>query len=370
MDMSNHPTALILWHFYGTLLKELVVLLLILGGSLWWRRYHQSMNKPPTNGEPSILARRILYWGFGGLWILAGLLQAQPAMSTEFAPHYLVPNLNGQPFWLFKLMESGVVLWARHPIFWDTVAVWLQLGIGVAVIWGREKRLGRVALWVAMAWAFWVWVMGEGIGGLLIPGENSWLAGAPGAALLYGLASGLLLIPVQKFTVPRVKRRIARGFSFLWGLLLLLQLWPRDGYWTGQVLASATLSMAKMPQPAWISAPVYATAGLMAKHPALINALVVLALALLTIWWAIRPGRAVAWTTACWVVLTWALCQDYGVLGGLATDPNTGLPVLIFTFTFLSLRSGSRPGREPYALGANKGDRIPMLKPEAMMDGD
>ena len=358
MDMSNHPTALILWQFYGTLLKELVVLLIVLGGIFWWRRHHKSDNKAPANGEPPILARQILYWGFGGLWVLAGLLQAQPAMSTEFAPHYLVPNLNGQPFWLFNLMEFGVVLWARHPIFWDTAAVWLQLGIGIAMIWGQEKRVGRIALWVAVVWALWVWVMGEGIGGLLVPGENSWLAGAPGASLLYAVAACILLVPVREFTVPRVRRGIARGFTLLWGLLLLTQLWPPDGYWTGRLLASATLSMAHMPQPSWISAPVYATADLMAKYPDFINALVVAILAMLTIWWAIRPGRAVAWVTACWVVLTWALCQDYGVLGGLATDPNTGLPVLIFIAAFLSLSTGNGDKLGQNAFGAHGRDRI------------
>lgn len=359
MDMSNHPTALILWQFYGMLLKELVVGGAVLGGTIWWRRHRQSDDKAPTRGEPLRSARQILYWGFGGLWVLAGLLQAQPAMSTEFAPHYLVPNLNGQPFWLFNLMESGIVLWARHPIFWDTVAVWLQLGIGIAMIWGQEKRVGRIALMVAVVWALWVWVMGEGMGGLLVPGENSWLAGAPGASLLYGFAAWLLLIPKQAFTAPRIKRAIARGFTFLWGTLLLLQVWPGNGYWTGPLLSSATLSMAKMPQPSWISAPVYGTAAMMAQHPECINALVVAILTLLTIWWAVRPGRAVAWVTASWVFFTWALCQDYGVFGGLASDPNTGLPVLVFIATFLSLTEMSRRDLKRDPLGGRRRQRGP-----------
>lgn len=355
MDMSNHPTALILWQFYGILLKELVIIGVAVAVGRWWVRNQRKARFQSAPGT-SLPERRMLWWGFGGLWILAGLLQAQPAMSTEFVPHYLVPNLNGQPFWLFNLMEAGVVQWARHPMFWDTCTVWLQLGIGVTMIWGREGRWARIALWAAVLWSLWVWVMGEGIGGLLVPGENSWLAGAPGASLFYGLAALALLVPPERFTKARVQRWIARGFTILWGFMAVLEIWPPDGYWTGRILSNATFNMAEMPQPHWISAPVYATARLLLDHPHLINTVIVLMLVLLALGWGLWPSRVVAWVTAVWVILTWALCQDYGVLGGLASDPNTGLPALIFVVVFLSLRKSESVGKDPISWAADDCD--------------
>ena len=352
MDMSNHPTALILWQFYGTLLKELVVVVVVWAIALLWVRKRR-VSRSEASHETLMPARNILFVGFGGLWVLAGLLQAQPAMSIEFVPHYLVPNLNGQPFWLFNLMEAGVVFWARHPIFWDTCAVWLQLGIGVAMLWSRDRKVGRIALGVGVVWSLWVWIMGEGLGGLMVPGQNSWLAGAPGASLLYGLAGVALLVPATRWTEIRVRHWMARGFTFFWGFLALLEIWPPDGYWTGRLLSSATLSMAEMPQPHWISAPVYATARIMVDHPQIINLGIVVVMVLLALGWGLWPGRAVAWATAAWVLLTWALCQDYGVFGGLASDPNTGLPVLIFVTAFLSLAKPQAARQRGIVVGAD-----------------
>ncbi len=347
--MSNHPTALILWEFYGTLLKELVIGVVIFALVRW--RSRRTPTEPSKFPPEPLLGRQILNWGFGGLWILAGLLQAQPSMSTEFVPHYLVPNLNGQPFWLFNVMESGIVIWAQHPIFWDSLAVWLQFGMGIAMIWGPTPRLRRFTLGIATLWSLWVWVMGEGMGGLFVPGENSWLAGAPGSSLFYGCAALMLLIPPERFGAPRVRRWIARGFTGLWGFLAAIEIWPPDGYWTGRLLSRATLNMAKMPQPHWISSSVYATARVLAAHPQFINGLIALVLVLLALGWGFWPGRVVAWVTAVWILLTWALCQDFGVLGGLATDPNSGLPALIFVGAFLSLSRADRGGQALRAFG-------------------
>ena len=132
---------------------------------------------------PEPPARRLLRIGFGGLWILDGLLQLQSAMPLGLPSDVIEPSATGSPQWVLHVVNSGVNIWSNHPIQAASSAVWIQLGLGLWLIVaprGRWSRLGGAA---SAGWGLVVWIFGEAFGGIFVPGAT-WLFGTPGAALL------------------------------------------------------------------------------------------------------------------------------------------------------------------------------------------
>ncbi|MCY0886298.1 MAG: SCO family protein [Firmicutes bacterium] len=342
--MSNSPNPGILHIFYGLLVAEAVPLLAFAGffGFFGFFRPRRAAVLPPAPEPPM---RRVVRIAFGLLWILDGLLQAQPAMSTEFVPNFLLPLMKGQPAFLARVMEDAIVLWSSHPVFWDTVAVWIQIGIGAALLAG--PRWQRIGAWASIAWGIPVWISGEGLGSLL-SGGASWWAGSPGSVVFYMAAALLLLAPAARWSDGSVARWLRRGSAGLWLWAAVAQAWPRSGFWSASAWEGLIQPMAQMAQPALFSAPLYAFARVAAAHAFLLNLVSVAVMALLGAGWAAGvPARRLVPPTIVWAALTWWLGQDFGVLGGLGTDPNSGLPVILLTAIQLPLATAAAPAAAP-----------------------
>ncbi|MDA8066079.1 MAG: hypothetical protein M0031_11390 [Thermaerobacter sp.] len=98
-----------------------------------------------------------MWRGFGGLWLLDGLLQLQPAMFTAaFVRQVLEPLLPGQPAWLEGLLRGGIGLWSAAPALADGSAAAVQLAIGVLLLVWPESgpRTGRGWSWQSCG-AWW-----------------------------------------------------------------------------------------------------------------------------------------------------------------------------------------------------------------------
>ncbi|PSR26840.1 MAG: hypothetical protein C7B47_09620 [Sulfobacillus thermosulfidooxidans] len=266
--------------------------------------------------------------GLGALWLLDGLLQAQPLMITRFIGGFLAPLIQGQPALLRSLIEIGVRLWGINPVMWNEFATWIQIDIGLLILLGSVDTWRRVGLWLSVAWGLVVWIGGEAMGSLFSGG--SWLSGSPGSVILYVLLALLLLLSPSFWQSSRPTKIFQYGLAGLWGLSALLQAWPASGFWQGQSMSAYVLSMAEMPQPGIFSEPLYAWANSLAAHPALWNAVLVITFSILAILWLIRPKSVVTWwLTTVVTFATWWLGQDFGVLGGMGTDPNSGVLVLL-----------------------------------------
>ncbi len=281
-----------------------------------------------AKADHSLPARVFLRRAIGLLWIGAGLLQAQPAMPGGFAKNVLEPLASRQPHVLSNLLNWEAYFWSAHPLDLAVAAVLIQIGLGVAILTGGDSRLGRTALWASIAWGLFIWVGGEALGGLLAPGA-SLLTGTPGAVLVYVAAAGLLLLPVTAWESGRIYRavRIGAGVVFVFGALL--QALPWDRFWTARGLSALFLSMSKVSQLAFLSAPGHAVGHLARSYPLALNSALVAVLAILGagLIWGRAPKR---WTVAALVglALIWWIGQDFGVLGG-KTATNLGLaPVL------------------------------------------
>jgi len=347
MDMTLSIQPLILTTFYSLMLKEAVTAIML--ASLLWALIHwipsvrQRIWAPasdvPTRSDDrtsplreAVQARRVLRIAFACLWILDGLLQAQPEMTTQFIPAVVKPLILGLPGTLPSLFGPALYLWGLHPLLFDSLSAVLQIGIGLSFLIDSERRLGRFGLYVSFAWALIIWVFGEGLGGFF--SNPSWLTGLPGSAALYAIAAVFLLMPDALWASRTVRRGLTAVLGLLWFMFAIIQAWPPSGFWHFGGLNNAILPMAQMAQPGWMSAPLDAIAHTLNHAPAVYNGVFVTILTLLGLFWLWRPRtRWLVLGTSLWLLATWWIGQDFGIVGGLGTDPNSALPLLILTLT-------------------------------------
>jgi hypothetical protein len=335
--------------------------LLIVAGLVWlglsWKLGLSRGNHPEASSPtaPGGRSRLLLRRGLGILWIVDGLLQAQPAMANHFAKAVIIPAAKGQPLWLSQLIHLEARLWQAHPLDLAAATVLIQLGIGVAILAGGDSRLGRLGLWFSIGWSLLVWAGAEGLGGVLSVGATE-ISGAPGAALFYAIAAGLLLSPRRYWISTAIPAWIRRGTGGLLLLGALLEALPAERLWTGSGLSSTFSEMAHMSQPGWLAAPISFLARLGHVHPIPLNGALIVIMVILGV--GLLSGRAPrAWTAATliWLAATWWLGQDLGGLGtGTATDPNlsplVGL-LLVASWRRVSPREvASDPNVEPSGL--------------------
>ncbi|EQD73246.1 hypothetical protein B1B_03322, partial [mine drainage metagenome] len=203
---------------------------------------------PAASPDGPWRARSFLRAALGLAWVLDGLLQAQPGMPAGFAGGILAPAAAGQPGWLATFLHWEMGMWQAHPVHLTAATVLIQIGIGAAILGGGDSWVGKLGLRASIAWGLAVWLMGEGLGGLLGPGA-SMIAGAPGAVLAYVFAAGLLLAPTDWWESGRARRAVELGIGATFLLGVVLQTNPGDGFWDSRALGSMFGTMAAISQP-------------------------------------------------------------------------------------------------------------------------
>ncbi|MCL5115544.1 MAG: hypothetical protein M1272_00100 [Firmicutes bacterium] len=283
-----------------------------------------AVDTPRVNTAESMAWTRVLRWGFGLLWIIDGLLKLQPAMFTG----NLISNVVGanatdnQPNWLYHLMIGGANVW-HAGLPYTTIAMALfemALGVGLIALRGRALRL---TLWTVIAWSVVVWVMAEGMGGVLT-GSPAFPGDSPGSTPFYVMGALLLLYP--HWVTPRF-HRWAGAF---WGAAALVQCLPYN--WTASNLAgifgNVTMNGS---EPAWVDRLNNAFIVLGFHHPVSINAILVLVMAVLAIGYGTGRIQGPIWTlTILWLVFLWAVPQAFGTLfTGTGTDLGNEFPLIL-----------------------------------------
>src|SRR5579862_9133181 len=86
-----------------------------------------------AGAEPA--GRRVLRIGFGLLWLLDGILQAQPNMPAGLPSQVIEPTAGASPPWVQHVVHWGQATWASHPV-----------PAGSATVWIRSEHAGRAAL--------------------------------------------------------------------------------------------------------------------------------------------------------------------------------------------------------------------------------
>jgi hypothetical protein len=291
--------------------------------------------------EPA--GRRLLRIGFGLLWIFDGLLQAQPAMAAGLPSQVIQPAADSSPRWVQHVVDWGTVTWSYHPIQAGAAAVWIQVGIGIWLMAASGGPWSRVAGLASAGWGLVVWVFGEAFGGIFAPGLT-WLFGAPGAVLFYCAAGVLVALPERYWRSPRLGRAVLAIMGVFFAGMAVLQAWPGRGFWQGAghgrpgTLAGLTASMAQTPQPGFLAAWVRAFTSFDQAHGFAVNLFAVIVPAAIGL--VLLDARrlhdsrpaVLRVTVVCLAVVCladWVLVEDIGFFGGLGTDPNSMIPLLL-----------------------------------------
>jgi cytochrome oxidase Cu insertion factor (SCO1/SenC/PrrC family) len=295
---------------------------------------------------------------FGLLWIFDGILQGQASMPLGLGPQVIQPTAAASPTWVQHLVNDGLRIWSYHPVGAAAAAVWIQIGLGLwllAAPRGYWSRLGGLA---TVGWGCLVWIFGEAFGGVFAPGLT-WLFGAPGAVLLYGVAGILIALPEEAWASRRLGQAILAATGLFFVGMAVLQAWPGRGFWQGRVghdatagtLASMVQQMAQTPQPHLLSSVVAGFGRFDSAHGWAVNLVAVVALAAIGSAFLTRQPRIVRVGVIAGIVLCladWVLIEDLGFLGGVGTDPNSMIPLaLVFTAGYLALTRAPAPARVP-----------------------
>jgi cytochrome oxidase Cu insertion factor (SCO1/SenC/PrrC family) len=297
-------------------------------------------------GAGEARGRWLLRIGFGTLWILDGILQAQPKMAAGLPALVIQPTAASSPVWVQHLVNWGATSWSYHPIQAGAASVWIQAGIGGWLVSAARGPWSRLAGLASVGWGLIVWVFGESFGGIFAPGL-SWLTGAPGGVLIYVVAGALIALPEGSWRSPRLGRLLLAGLGIFFIGMAVLQAWPGRGSWQGTVhgqpgsLAAMVQSMASTSQPHFLSALLARFGSFVASDGFAVNLVVVIVLAGLgAAFLTGRPRlvRYAMWSGIVFCVAVWVLVQDFGFFGGVGTDPNSMIPfVLLFSAGYLAL---------------------------------
>jgi cytochrome oxidase Cu insertion factor (SCO1/SenC/PrrC family) len=373
----NDANATLVAAFRSALLHQGIILLVVLAVlGLAWVAVREWMPSPVARAAaardrvPEPAWRMLLRYGFGVIWIFDGLLQAQPAMAAGLPSQVIEPTAASSPSWVQHLVNWAGTSWSYHPIQAGASAVWIQVGIGAWLIAAPRGTWSRLAGLVSVGWGLVVWVFGETFGGIFAPGLT-WLFGAPGAVLFYCAAGAAIALPERSWRTPQVGRTILTVLGVFFIGMAVLQAWPGRGFWQGTLhghqgtLTGMASSMASTPQPALFAGWVRSFASFTAAHGFAVNLFAVIALAAIGAGllsagagWigAGSPGSAGAGSAAAglfrgpWLLrLTiivmivvcladWVLIEDFGFFGGLGTDPNSMIPMILVALAgFLAL---------------------------------
>lgn len=331
MSTRQLPTGQFEWNLVSVVWMVATVVFVALFMARWFRaideddRMHAGGARPSRRPADVRIARpaglTLLGAGLGMLWTVDGLLQARPALAgSGFVTAVLRPLLPGEPGWLDRWLRWAMGVWNAAPLLWDSLAVLGQLAVGMLLLLGGRTKWGRVGLWLSLLWGLVVWVFGEALGGLVSRPPLLPIAGYPGAALLYAVASALLLIPDSAWRRPGFASGVRSALAVLWLLGAVLQAAPP--FWTGTGLAGPIAQSAAMRQPAWVAMPIHWLARTALAAPADVNAVAVAALLLigLGLWMGWRHWLFYS-ATAGVLAIIWWLGEDFGVFGA-GTDPN------------------------------------------------
>jgi hypothetical protein len=247
------------------------------------------------------------------------------------------PGVVASPInWDARLVEHHVV--ALNAIF---ATIQLLLGLGIAC-----RPTVRVALGASIAWALGVWWFGEGLGGVLT-GTASPLNGAPGAVIIYALLA-VLLWPADRggaapapFTAARaVGARVARAlWLVLWLSLAYFALLPANR--APQALNGMIAGMASG-EPGWLAAIDRNAAALVAHQGLAASVVLAIALVLIAVgvYLPARAARAAIVLAIVVAAVIWVVGEAFGeILAGGATDPNSGLLLILLALAYWPART-------------------------------
>ena len=264
----------------------------------------------------------------GILWIVDGILQFQPEMPYGFLSVVIEPSIQAiNNVGVEKFLMIGYNIWLLHPFQFDALSGSLQIFIGVAYLLNRSTKALNYISFISIIWALVIWIFCEGLGGIPESGV-SLLTGFPGSALIYII----LAVPYISLKLGNIKN-LQKYFIYTVSAIFLiggiLQLIPGNTFWTkGQLAYDIYMNINQQGENPIVYVILNHTYVYLLFRENYLNIFMFLLMIAsgLFILLHIRTGLILA---TVFVGLTWLLFQDLGIYILPATDPNTGLPLLL-----------------------------------------
>jgi hypothetical protein len=286
--------------------------------------------------------RRLLQLALAGVWLLDAVLQYQSFMFTRGFGQMLAGTSAGNPGVIASPINWDARLVEHHTVALNVIfaTVQLLLALGIAC-----RPTVRLALGASIAWSLGVWWFGEGLGGILA-GSASPVNGAPGAVIIYALLAVLLWPagrggPAAPFAAARATgAQVARAlWLVLWLSLAYFALLPANR--APQALHDMITGM-ETGEPGWLAAIDRDAAALVAHQG--LAASIVLAIALVLIAVGVYLPAPVARAALVLAIVVaaviWVVGEAFGaILAGGATDPNSGLLLILLALTYWPART-------------------------------
>ena len=301
--------------------------------------------------------QRILQIVLGVFWLIDAGLQFQSFMfHRSFVETYVLPNANGQPAVVSWIITNIGHFIEPHIAVWNTLFALTQVVIGLGLLY---RPTVRYALVLSFAWAFGVWVLGEGMG-MVLTGNASALTGAPGSVSLYALV-GLMAWPTGRdpddTTVGVDSSAAARGvgggatplivWAGYWSLAAVLFLLPNNRTQTSISSAITGMQSGEPSSYAHFLHGVGSTLSSTGTEWAWLLAVASLVVGFGPLL-SRRPGGFLVAGAALSLAM-WASGQGLGgIFTGSGTDPNTGPLIVVLAMAMTPARlAAPYAGRTP-----------------------
>ncbi|HYA67862.1 MAG TPA: hypothetical protein VED63_03925 [Acidimicrobiales bacterium] len=275
------------------------------------------------------------------VWLLDAVLQIQPFMFTRGANGFS-GMLNGMaqhnPSWVAHTITWNGSIVYHHPVLTNTPFALIQFLIAFGIVW---KRTIRPALALSILWALAVWWFGEGAGGVF-HGAATPFGGGPGGVLFYALLA-ILLWPSEGSDWPFVAARTvgARAAKSIWvSVWAILALLAVVGSGRSPQALHDLVTGVDSGQPGWLAHVDRSSESLFLHHGttmAILLAVVCLVVAV----GVLLPPHITEITLVLAIVvfaLIWVAVENLGgILAGGATDPSSGLLVIVLALVYWPL---------------------------------
>ena len=303
-----------------------------------------------TSSQPPRDLQRTFRLLLATVWLLDAALQLQPFMFTRGSNGFsgmLNALAAGNPGIIYHSVTWNASNVYHYPILSNASFASIQFLIAFGIVY---KRTCKPALVLSIVWSIAVWWFGEGAGAIFLGGATPF-GGGPGGVLFYALLA-VLLWPSEGCDKPFVAARTvglttARViWAVVWGVLAVLSLVGSGR--SPQALHDLVAGL-NNGQPGWLAHIDLFSESLLLHHGTLMAILLAIVCLMVAggVFGPPQVGQATVVLAIVAFGLIWVAVQNFGgILAGGATDPNSGLLVILLALIYWPLTTPPRATSE------------------------
>ncbi len=279
-------------------------------------------------------SQRFIQIILGVIWLVDGVLQFQPYMFTKsFATDVLAGAGHGQPAFVAYPVTSMAHFLTPHIAFWNGIFATIQVLIGVGLL---VRRTVKPALAVSFGWVVSVWWFAEAFGQML-NGSATFINGAPGAVLLYGLI-GALVWPTGQ--TQEISASSAGPFGDFGGRIVWATVWVVDAILqflpmnTSKGALSSAITASASGEPTILASISNHVGNALHGHGPVVAVILGMVELFIGLGALGRKPNVALVLGAVLALAVWVVGQDLGgILTGQGTDPNAGPLYILLALT-------------------------------------